>query len=350
MRLICPNCNAQYQVDDSVIPDDGRDVQCSNCGNTWFQESAKAQKMAATAEPSPEQKPQEQEPVEAEPDLESFDEQDTGFDETETWDDDDFDDETEVEPTPAPQPESAPRSSVDESIAGILREEAEREAAARKAASERLGGPLNQTVEPAFPEPDIEDSFETETADDIDGEFETETTAENVVFEQESEPSIEEPDVEEPETENLQDETETGDTDTDDSQVTAQVHNYVEDETETDDDVPVVGRADLLPDIEEINSTLSDSQDDDEDDYEDDYADPEPRRRGFRRGYVLTLLIFAIMALAYAYAPKIVEVSPESEPYMYAYVEWVNDFRDTVDAFMALAAEKLTDLAGRISK
>ncbi len=37
MRLICPNCGAQYAVDERVIPDAGRDVQCSNCGNTWFQ-------------------------------------------------------------------------------------------------------------------------------------------------------------------------------------------------------------------------------------------------------------------------------------------------------------------------
>ena len=37
MRLICPNCDAQYEVADDVIPHDGRDVQCSNCGKTWFQ-------------------------------------------------------------------------------------------------------------------------------------------------------------------------------------------------------------------------------------------------------------------------------------------------------------------------
>ena len=40
MRLICPNCGAQYEVDARVIPDTGRDVQCSNCGHTWFQNPA----------------------------------------------------------------------------------------------------------------------------------------------------------------------------------------------------------------------------------------------------------------------------------------------------------------------
>ena len=37
MRLICPNCDAQYNVADDAIPDGGRDVQCSSCAHTWFQ-------------------------------------------------------------------------------------------------------------------------------------------------------------------------------------------------------------------------------------------------------------------------------------------------------------------------
>ena len=40
MRLICPNCDAQYEVPDDAIPDTGRDVQCSDCGHTWFQSPA----------------------------------------------------------------------------------------------------------------------------------------------------------------------------------------------------------------------------------------------------------------------------------------------------------------------
>ena len=37
MRLTCPNCGAQYEVPAEVIPETGRDVQCSDCGTTWFQ-------------------------------------------------------------------------------------------------------------------------------------------------------------------------------------------------------------------------------------------------------------------------------------------------------------------------
>lgn len=40
MRLICPNCDAEYEVDDNMIPPEGRDVQCSNCETVWFQTHA----------------------------------------------------------------------------------------------------------------------------------------------------------------------------------------------------------------------------------------------------------------------------------------------------------------------
>lgn len=35
---MCPNCDAEYEVDASAIPESGRDVQCSNCGHAWFQQ------------------------------------------------------------------------------------------------------------------------------------------------------------------------------------------------------------------------------------------------------------------------------------------------------------------------
>lgn len=37
MRLICPGCGAQYEIDDALVPATGRDVQCSACGHAWFQ-------------------------------------------------------------------------------------------------------------------------------------------------------------------------------------------------------------------------------------------------------------------------------------------------------------------------
>ena len=37
MRLVCPNCDAKYEVPEDAIPETGRDVQCANCGHAWFQ-------------------------------------------------------------------------------------------------------------------------------------------------------------------------------------------------------------------------------------------------------------------------------------------------------------------------
>ncbi len=116
MRLVCPNCDAEYEVDPSVIPDGGRDVQCSNCGNAWFQMSPEAEAelaaeealfdaptaptvMAAQATPAP--------TIATEPEDE--------------------------DENPPPPPTEAPRRSIDESVLSVLREEAARETEVRKA-------------------------------------------------------------------------------------------------------------------------------------------------------------------------------------------------------------------------
>lgn len=39
MRLACPNCGARYDVPDDAVPPQGRDVECSNCGYAWFQDA-----------------------------------------------------------------------------------------------------------------------------------------------------------------------------------------------------------------------------------------------------------------------------------------------------------------------
>jgi predicted Zn finger-like uncharacterized protein len=118
MRLVCPNCGAQYEVEDRVIPEGGRDVQCSNCGHAWFQRSAGAREVAPDHDPdaalvAPEN-PHEQAP-----------------DPDEDWD----------EP-PAPEP-ARPRRPLDEDVRGILTEEAQRELDARA----RDGGTVETQTE-----------------------------------------------------------------------------------------------------------------------------------------------------------------------------------------------------------
>ena len=97
MRLICPNCGAQYEVPTEVIPNEGRDVQCSACSNTWFQ---------------------------AHPDHDS-----ASADEIDT---------PSVEPVapPPPEPVQPQRRELDPNISDVLREEAEFEAAENATARE----------------------------------------------------------------------------------------------------------------------------------------------------------------------------------------------------------------------
>lgn len=129
MRLVCPNCDAEYEVDASVIPDSGRDVQCSNCGHAWFQlppdaeadavaeaavhdappglESAAAVARPATSAPAA---PRPAPPVAPEDDAED-----------------------DAEDALAPAVADTMLRSIDESVLAVLREEAAREAEARKA-------------------------------------------------------------------------------------------------------------------------------------------------------------------------------------------------------------------------
>ena len=144
MRLVCPNCGAQYEVPDEVIPQDGRDVQCSNCGDTWFQnhpsnddglaeelgEARVAPEVSNPPEPEPEPTPEP--PSATEPERS----------------------------TPPVQP--APRRELDPSVSDVLREEAAREAAARA----REAGTLEEQPELGIGEPDDEISRRQREAGD----------------------------------------------------------------------------------------------------------------------------------------------------------------------------------------
>ena len=36
MIITCPNCNKQFKIDGSLIPNEGRDLQCGSCNHVWF--------------------------------------------------------------------------------------------------------------------------------------------------------------------------------------------------------------------------------------------------------------------------------------------------------------------------
>ncbi|MDJ0859915.1 MAG: zinc-ribbon domain-containing protein, partial [Dinoroseobacter sp.] len=108
MRLTCPNCQAQYDVADTAIPAQGREVQCSSCGHAWFErpKSARPRRVARRS-----------------------------VDETAPIlpDADDLEDDFAAAPAPAP---TMPRRDLDPSVAEILRAEATREARERRQEAE----------------------------------------------------------------------------------------------------------------------------------------------------------------------------------------------------------------------
>ena len=36
MIITCPKCNKQFKIDSSLIPNEGRDLQCGSCNHVWF--------------------------------------------------------------------------------------------------------------------------------------------------------------------------------------------------------------------------------------------------------------------------------------------------------------------------
>ena len=319
MRLICPNCGAQYEVDGSVIPDIGRDVQCSNCGHTWFQRPAASDRSSdaqsatkPSEEPEVSEDQQEAVPVtmadedhlpedEAADDGDHLPENQPGvFAEVDPEhlpeNEDEQDAEIEAEDTTdaAHEPSLKPRP-LDPEVAGILREEAERETAER---AEEAG------------------SLETQPDLGLDAGDDTAAVQDRMA--------------------RMRDQSDEDNADTEDDADALAVAEMVAAST----------RRDRLPDIEEINSTLTAASDRDDEDEEE--RDERRARSGFRRGFILAVLFFALMALVYSYAPRIVEAFPAGEPALSAYVDAVNGLRVWVDGLLQQAVAKLTALLGQV--
>lgn len=313
MRLICPNCGAQYEVPKEVIPETGRDVQCSNCGDTWFQ----SHPDHPTSAQEPEQEP-EQTPVSG---SEHQDEQ------TVTWDSpEDEAEDTAPEPEPEPDlpPESDPeaedaaqeddapegeseddsetpeqsRRRLDPAIADVLREEAEHEREARIA---ETGGLETQ--------PDL--GLTQDHEDEDRRSREARARMARLRGEPEEETPSSKPDAE---------------------------------------DIDPSSRRNLLPDIDEINSSLdaSPSAPKHEPPEPEAWHEPEyapPRRSGFKRGFAFAVLLGAILLAVYAYAPKIAEMVPALAGPLEIYVEKANELRVMIDEQFGWIREWLKDMS-----
>ncbi len=296
MRLICPNCDAEYLVDDSAIPDTGRDVQCSNCGHAWFQLRPEVEAMLAQeealfgavhADPAPVAAPPAAPPPVAQSPVAQ----------------------SPVAPPPvappqvAPQPVAQPapvskvdavsepvRRNLDESILAVLREEAEREAAARRAESP----PMEAQVDMGLPEPEP-----APAAGLLDA------TARRL----------------------------------------ARLKGLDPDARPVPPPKPG-SRRELLPDIEEINSSLKPAQRP-APDAESDEDLPVSGGSGFRSGFLVMLILAAAVVVTYVMAPKIAEQFPGAEGAMTAYVAQVDAARLWLDGVLRGLTEQLQSVTGQ---
>lgn len=263
MRLICPNCGAQYEVADDVIPHDGRDVQCSNCGHTWFETPGASEAAELEHTPEPEIQPETAPAID---DSDWVTTQNNDFFVTTPDDDDTEDEPSDLAPATAPM-----RQHLDASVAEILQEEAAREEAARRAEAPVL-----------------------ESQTDMDLE---EISARDAEIAEEARQRV------------------------------AQLRG---------EDVAAVvaaqSRRELLPDIEEINSSLRSSAE--RSDGVEAVVQAEENRRGFRFSFFIILSIFAVLAAIYVYAPNISEAVPALSDILESYVQAVDTARLWLDQKM----------------
>jgi predicted Zn finger-like uncharacterized protein len=269
MRLICPNCGAQYEVPDEVIPQDGRDVQCSNCGDTWFQvhpdhDEALAEELDVpmpVVASEPEDDPDDSDDADGEDDGE-----------------DDAPSQTDAPETADPEPK---KSDLDPAVSDILRQEAEHEAGLR--AKEGSAGLETQ--------PDLG----LQEAEDDAGRRTREARERMAKMR--------------------------GETAQDVAEATAAA--------------ALGSRRDLLPDIEEINSTLRSASDrQSEASGDEGYSEPQIAREKsrFRRGFSMIVLLAVIMTAVYVLAPKIGSAIPQAEPVLNSYVIMIDKGRMALNA------------------
>ncbi|QYX56688.1 zinc-ribbon domain-containing protein [Roseovarius sp. SCSIO 43702] len=273
MRLTCPNCEAQYEVPDEVIPETGRDVQCSSCGDTWFQYHP---------DHIPAHEPDDLEADEPDNPANWQDLPDEPSEAEDAADDSDLasrDDDAASDPEPAP----APRE-LDPEVRDILHEEARRETAAR--AAERGG-------------------LETQTELGLAAPAEDESARRS----REAQARVA----------RLRGETASAETET---------------EIEASHSIDPTSRRDLLPDIEEISSSLRSEDGRDGNGQPDaDYPDAAsvPSGSGFRRGFLLVVVLAALAALVYAYAPALEAAVPALAGPLDAFVTQVDQARLWLD-------------------
>jgi hypothetical protein len=103
-------------------------------------------------------------------------------------------------------------------------------------------------------------------------------------------------------------------------------------------------RRDLLPDVEEINSTLRPSEKQAEADGAPDFVAPAPEApRGFRSGFLSLMTIAILGAALYVVAPRLGVMVPALAGPLEAYVSMIDSLRLGLDGMMRSATVAISD-------
>ncbi|SNR46951.1 zinc-ribbon domain-containing protein [Puniceibacterium sediminis] len=282
MRLTCPNCDAQYEVPVGMIPEAGRDVQCSSCGHAWYQNrpgddsmlTAKSDQLAeavATSEATEPTTTPSQQPLH------------------------DANDDDEDAPSSLPRDSArlaiVRTRALDPAVAEVLREEASRES--RQRATEFSS--LESQPELGLNQPRVADAAARRIRESH------EFTAPMQRHQQPAEPVA-----------------------------TPSAPN-----TAPAPDLPF--RRDLLPDVEEIDQSLRPTREQPraqrrfEPPQSRAIPDDEPRS-SFGRGFIAVLLLAVIIGALYIFAPQIGEALPAAKPLLVEYVSRIDLMRLWLDS------------------
>lgn len=293
MRLACPNCDAKYEVPDDAIPEGGRDVQCSACGHAWFQlrpeaEMAAEEEAALYGDDVPAAGADavagavraavaETAPPPASPAAAAA-----------AADEDDEDEAPARRPAP-----DAMAPALEDSVLAVLREEAEREAEVRRQEAQRAASRTAEAEGQMQTQPDLG--------------METAATA--------------------------------------GAAMTATQRRLAMLKGEDPDAPPPApmkppARRDLLPDVEEINSTLQPGETAGGDDV-DALPDLTKSGSGFRTGFFLALFLLAVAAVVYVAAPSIGAAVPALDGAMAGYVAAVDGLRAWLNDLLNSASDTL---------
>lgn len=366
MRLICPNCGAQYEVDESVIPETGRDVQCSGCGQTWFQQSRKMIEAAEAAEaeaaqavpegweaegleaegwgaepepdaephaapaPEPEAVPHKPAVPPADASAAPPDEADLQLALAEALAGEPSPPKPEAQPepkpeaaapsvAPAPAVGAVPRRSLDDNLLAILREEAERESAARRAETVGLETQQEMNLEPA----------------------KAGTAADRAASKLASRPPAATKPV--APVRPRRPELDFSDLDSDFEEEAPELSADLSEGPAHSAAGRLVGpRRQMLPDIEEINSSLRASADRSGEPAALDTPQQLARQRSsFRLGFSLVLLIAVAGLLLYLFAAPLAARLPALTPVIESYVATVNTGRLWLDTQLETLIERV---------